>query len=89
MAYGVGYPTFHGLSDGAENAMHFVHTLEAKRKCTGGGRGGVHLSVLVVKFCNDGFSGRRSRREAEREFYDRICSVFRVMFCFRGVGGCI
>lgn len=89
IAYDVGCPTFHGLSDGAKSVMHIIHTLEARENALGGEGGGSHLSVLVVKFCNDGFSSRKSRREAEREFYDRICSVFRVVLCFRGVGGCI
>lgn len=70
IAYDVGCPTFHGLSDVAESAMHIIHTLKALIKTCWGGKGGVpmerlSLGVLIVKFFNDGFSGHRSRREAE------------------------
>lgn len=41
MTYDVGYPTFHGLSDGAERVMHYYTYPESKKKCAGGGRGGV------------------------------------------------
>lgn len=62
------YPTFHGLSDGAKSVMHSIHTLELKKKMFWGGKGGGDdLGVPVVKFYNNGFSGRRSWREAEWE----------------------